>query len=150
VRIPKRFVISEDGSIVNDLRTGLSWQREVDKRCFTLAAAKEYAEQICIGGLSGWRLPTIEELLSIADYGKYNPAIDTIAFPEVSAEMGMRYASDRFRFWSSTAYAPNSAFVWSVYFIDGNLDSYDTASSARVRCVRRSERTRGSKRLVAQ
>jgi hypothetical protein len=33
-------------------------------------------------GYTNWRMPTVDELQSIADMGRFNPAIDTIYFPK--------------------------------------------------------------------
>ena len=51
------------------------------------------------GGFSDWRMPTVKELQSIADYNQINPSIPTAYFPNT-------VASD---YWSSTAYAGDTS-----------------------------------------
>jgi Protein of unknown function (DUF1566) len=61
-------------------------------------------------GGTGWRLPTVRELLSIVDFSGVNPSIDIANFPGTQAN----------GYWSSDAYAPNAAFAWDVGFDDGS------------------------------
>lgn len=76
------------------------------------------------GGFTDWRMPTFDELRSIVDYGRYNPAINTAFFPNTVAA----YC------WSSTT--GGSGYAWRVNFYDGygnhDLKSY----SYYVRAVR--------------
>jgi hypothetical protein len=47
---------------------GLNWE-----------SAKKYCKDLTIGQRKDWRLPTIQELLSIVDYSKFDPALDSSA-----------------------------------------------------------------------
>ena len=88
-------------------------------------ATKE-AKDCGLLGLDGWRLPTIKELLSIIDYGRFNPAVDANHF------------KGPFDWhWSSTpdASAP-SDYAWYVYLSYGNAHRYDQAFHGQVRAVR--------------
>lgn len=70
-----------------------------------------------------FRLPTVQELLSIVDYTKYNPATNL---------EGMKSAA----YWSSTSDVSDLTFAWGVCFYHG-YDSvgYD-GHNHYVRCVR--------------
>ena len=82
--------------------------------------------------MNNWRLPKIEELLSLVDYGRHNPAL-----PDGHLFIDHKLSNS---YWSSTPYANNPGFAWSVYF----YDSYDYCSSKYsnyyVRCVRGEQR----------
>ena len=79
---------------VKDSVTGLLWQRTVDSTPRKWPDAGSYCSSLLLAGLSGWRLPTAIEFLSIVDLGRHNPAIDTETFP-MPAVTG---------FWSSSPY----------------------------------------------
>jgi len=63
----------------------------------------------------GWRLPTLEELLSIVNYSKLDPATD------LSVMLASCY-------WTSTTGVYVSGYAWEVDFFYGN-DDYDNNSS---------------------
>ena len=73
-------------------------------------------------GKGGWRLPKIEELLSIVDYTTHNPAstADTTSG----------------HYWSSTIFARHTSYAWAVHFDAGNSDYYAKHTSRYVCCVR--------------
>jgi len=111
----KRFKEVKDGYL--DTKTGLVWQAE-DTGVMTWDAAMSYAEK-----LDGWRLPTIEELITIIDFSKYDPATEL---------PGMSTGS----YWGSSSSASNADNAWNVYFNGGHVSSYHKGSSRYVRCVR--------------
>ena len=90
------FVDNSDGTI-SDTSTGLMWQKATAPGTYTWEQALTYCENLTLpaGGYSDWRLPNRNELQSIVDYSRYNPAIDTTFFPGTVASY----------YWSSTTYA---------------------------------------------
>ncbi|MDQ7084049.1 MAG: DUF1566 domain-containing protein [Sulfurovum sp.] len=67
-----------DGTIT-DINTGLIWQQEDDNNTYTHANAILYCEGLDLGNDSThWRLPSIDELVSIIDNGRANPAINPL------------------------------------------------------------------------
>jgi hypothetical protein len=75
---------------------------------------------------TGWRLPTRRELLSIVNNGAVSPAIDSAYFPGTVSDW----------YWSADTYAPNPAFAWFVYFVDGYPYAYYESYYYYVRLVR--------------
>ena len=73
--------------------------------------------------MNRWRLPTIQELLSIVDYTKYNPATNL---------EGIKSA----RYWSSSPYVSDSLGAWAVSFCSGDSYHCHKNRSYYVRCVR--------------
>jgi len=111
-----------DEQVVYDVVTGLLWQRSsVDNKYWKQALS--YCESLDYGGYNDWRLPNIKELMSLLNYGRYNPSSD---FP------GYMYIY----FWSSSSTYESSANAWRIYQ-DGDV-SYAGKSSTpqQVRCVR--------------
>ena len=83
------------------------------------------AQGLC--GYKDWYLPDVEELRSIVNYGKYNPAIDLAYFSNIHGDW----------YWSSTRAAYNGGSAWLVRFDDGDDGFYDDNSyDAYVRLVR--------------
>ena len=83
---------------------------------------EEYIKQNKRQGKGRWRLPKIEELLSIVDYTTHNPAstADTTSG----------------HYWSSTIFARHTSYAWAVHFDAGNSDYYAKHTSRYVCCVR--------------
>ncbi|MBI4654572.1 MAG: DUF1566 domain-containing protein [Nitrospirae bacterium] len=84
---------------------------------------------LAVGGHSDWRLPTKKELMSIVDYSiSYpGPTINTTYFPNTKS----------FYYWSSTTYAGDPSYAWSVGFGEGGVyDGYAKDYYNYVRCVR--------------
>lgn len=118
-----RFTQNEDGTIT-DNETGITWTKE------TLAKDVTYNDAIKALG-EGWRLPTINELFSLADHARESPAIDTEAFPDTESDW----------YWSSTPIDWNDAAVWVVHFNGGYVGNGrrndDLACVRAVRCAHR-------------
>jgi hypothetical protein len=84
--IPEGPRFHVDGDTVLDRTTGLVWSREnVPGGTMNWKAAAEACGKLNLGGHSDWRLPTIRELLTLVDYERHDPAIDTTAFKCESA-----------------------------------------------------------------
>ncbi|MBK8639209.1 MAG: DUF1566 domain-containing protein [Chromatiaceae bacterium] len=77
-------------------------------RCDTAKFAAD-VNQAGLCGASDWRLPTVEELLSIVDYSGYSPAIDSAWFPNTLSSW----------YWSSSPVAYLDIYAWIVYFDSG-------------------------------
>ena len=110
--------------IVTDTETDLVWQKTYVSGK-TWQQALSYCEELTYAGYSDWRLPNKNELSSLINYAKSNPASD---FPDMPSE----------DFWSSTTYVmeyhPYDA--WYVGFYKGNVEYHTMIYDYYVRCVR--------------
>lgn len=77
-------------------------------------------------GASDWRMPSREELRSIVDYSRVNPAINVDYFPVTRAS----------RYWSSSPNANSANYAWGVHFNYGYGYYIHKSSSFHVRVVR--------------
>jgi hypothetical protein len=115
-----------DGTVTDNV-TGLMWQKAVAAGTYNWAQAKAYCPTLTLAGYHDWRLPTRIELVSLVDFGRSFPAIDTSYFPSTPSDW----------FWSSSPLAGSSSDAWGVDFPYGSTYSVAVFNSANVvRCVR--------------
>lgn len=96
----------------------------VGSSCDTAAfAAVVNASALC--GLTDWRLPTVSELLSIADQSRANPPLDTDVFPNSSLNAH----------WTSQTVAFDPDFAWYVYFTAAGNGMINKSNAAHIRLV---------------
>jgi hypothetical protein len=122
---PPAYQDNGDGT-VTDLNTGLMWQQAISGSPMDLDSANSYCSRLSLAGYSDWRLPAADELQSIVDYGKSNPAIDATAFPATQSSY----------YWSSIAYVNSTSSAWLVLFSNGGVSGDGKRSIYYVRCVR--------------
>lgn len=113
--------------VVVDGRTGLVWQDDAAAASTTAtwANAITTCEALSLGGYTDWRLPNVNELKSIRDMSRSNPAIEATFVNTASND-----------YWSSTSYAADSTDAWGVGFYSGNVYWDGKTNSDYVRCVR--------------
>lgn len=131
-----QLVTTGDDLTVRDTITGLTWQRDVlpkrsgcsgDNGACTWTEARSYCASLKLNGDSGWHLPGLMELLSIADHTRASPALNPRTFPT-------RPGSD---FWTSIP-AIDHPGDWDFYvsFDLGGFAIANSTSPRNVRCVR--------------
>jgi hypothetical protein len=116
------------GEVVTDSKLGLVWQDNSAAKSTKKKwkSAKKYCKNLSLAGYSDWRLPSYEELLSIVDYDRYDPAIMP-SFKNVNT-------SDYY--WSSSSYVSDDEYAWIVNFKIGYTYYYGKTNGYYVRCVR--------------
>ncbi|MBX3185166.1 MAG: DUF1566 domain-containing protein [Polyangiaceae bacterium] len=119
---PFDYSVDVDAKTVLDQVTGLLWQREPAPTTHTFDDAKSHCEGLTWGGRDDWRLPTRMELISIVDYTRGRPTLDSVAFP----------GTPQAAFWAGPR---RSNDALSVDFGDGTVDIEATTVSRHVRCV---------------
>jgi Protein of unknown function (DUF1566) len=117
-----RFAIWETttspvGDAVLDKETGLVWERSPATNKTGLSGAVVYSTTKIVVGRKGWRLPALEELLSLVDPGQMNPTLP-VGHPFVNVQLDYFY-------WSLTRGLPlltgEQNLVWGYDF--GNADT---------------------------
>ncbi|MBD9368832.1 DUF1566 domain-containing protein [Xanthomonas sp. XNM01] len=127
-----RFTHTHDAAgavlTVIDSSTGLEWtpapvggKRHTHQEALDACAALDHA------GHTDWALPTRQQLLSLVDLTRHDPAIDTDAFPGFPASW----------FWSSDLAAWSSASAWLVGFSYGGVGLSPRFSDGFALAVRR-------------
>lgn len=131
-----RFALTGDmdhadyGGMVVDQSTGLTWSRgNVPGGRMNWAKAKEACTALRLGGFTDWRLPTIQELLTLIDYERHEPAINTDFFQCESSW-----------YWTSTpAHSSPGGYAWIVHFSGGYSSWASQDGDGCVRAVRSSQ-----------
>ena len=101
-----------------DTKTGLEWSLE-NFGPFNWDETIEF----CENSEGDWRLPSLDELMTLVDTKIYNPATE---LPDMVS----------FYYWSSTIYACSTEYAWNVVFDYGH-DYCDYKDNIRyVRAVR--------------
>lgn len=136
-------------------KTDLIWQDNYSDNGGRIKMASwnnaiSYCNNLNALGYDDWRLPNINELVSITDIAKgtepktgggkeraINTSFDHSLFS---------YLKKSPWFWSSTTNATTLTKAWGVCFLDGHISPHDKIEANRhVRCVRNAENTTTSK-----
>ena len=127
------FTTLEAGAVVRHETTRLEWRRCAEGMSWTgtecTGSANAWTWQGALqqeDAVSGWRLPNINELRSIVERCRTEPAVNQQVFPDTPLST----------FWSASPYAGNAASAWVCSF-DGGRDGWAGKSATfSVRLVR--------------
>ena len=134
------FTDNGDGT-VTDQRTGLMWMRcPVGQRwkayqCHGKAVAldiEKFQKKLRnrkYAGHTDWRIPEIDELSTITELARINPAINVTIFPNTPAKS----------FWSNTVFSNDTRKYWQVQFLYGDNHVDNKSVKAHLRLVRDSK-----------
>ena len=118
-----------DSTALDQWNTGINpTQAQIDAASNSVGF-KNAVNVATLCGASDWRLPTVNELESLVDYGVAfpGPTIDATWFPNTVGDW----------FWSSSPYVVHADRAWLVNFYYGVVSGgYGRDSSVYVRLVR--------------
>jgi len=131
----KRFAICTHGApskpddAIFDKETGLVWERSPQSTMQTWDSGIVTSYSKAVGGRKGWRLPTIEELLSLVDPSNNNPTLP-------SEHPFLNIQTDGF-YWSCTlGMSTLPTYAWGYNFWNGDTSNVLKTSQAYVWLVR--------------
>jgi hypothetical protein len=130
IPVANRFELVLDGAAVLDKETGLVWERSPS----TGTVQWRWANSTCyvnrkLGNRRGWRLPTIEELLSLIDKSVAGPPYLPTGHPFITNAQSSFY-------WSATTSAIDTDKKWTLNFNTAEIGNHDKSNSFYVWCVR--------------
>ncbi len=116
------------GEIVVDYNSGLMWQQSGSEESMNFENASAYIAQINMeqyAGYNDWRLPTLEEAMSLVEPEKSNSGLNVDSV--FDQKQGWIWTSDIF----------SSSRMWIVVFYDGYCNNFDVdKGNSCVRAVR--------------
>lgn len=112
--------------VIKDERNAIYWQDTAESEYTSedWDDAVEYCDSLKLHGMTNWRLPTFEELLSITDYTRHKPAILPV-FTHVNNDS----------YWTSTDFSANRSRAWTIDFSTGYTYNNYKRTNHAVRCV---------------
>jgi hypothetical protein len=121
------FVSNDDGTCI-DLNTGLMWQKAHRPAYGRWEDALRYIQQLNkehFAGYANWRLPTIEEYLSLLTPQKQENGIyiNTLF-------------SDRLWLWTADIKDASTGFIWNANILYGSIFWIDKGNGQDIRAVR--------------
>jgi hypothetical protein len=120
-----RYVSNAAGT-VKDSMTGLTWQVSPSQSFGdTWTGAAPYCAQLNVSGVTGWRVPTASELLTLVDVMFAGPALDPSAFSTMLNE----------NFWSASPQTGSPGNAWDISLGPGSRGTAVTTLDEGVRCV---------------
>jgi len=130
-----RFTDNGNGTVTDNL-TGLIWTKNANAfgtRTWVQALSDANGLHDGIAGLTDgskagdWRLPNVQELQSLVDYGRSAPSL-----PAGHQFTGVQVAY----YWSSTTFVQTTGSTWTVFFNGGGVYPSEKSSIYYVWCVR--------------
>jgi hypothetical protein len=123
----RRFTPALGGAAILDRETGLVWDKAPDTAPVAWVDAPFTCFNRSVGGRRGWRLPTVEEILSLVDPSASSPALPA-GHPFVGIQPDL--------YWTATSIAGFGGEAYGVSMADGSLSDQSKAVLSRYWCVR--------------
>jgi hypothetical protein len=120
-----RFTDNGNGTVTDNL-TGLMWTKDAQQIAGEMDwyDAIDACNNLVFAGWEDWRLPNVREMLSLIDYGYYNPAL-TPGHPFINVP---QYPG---RYWVSTTMANNSLEAMHVPIVNGAVNGMNKINNIR-------------------
>jgi ankyrin repeat protein len=119
-----KYTKKEKNTII-DNENKIAWQTTLSDERMTYDKAKEYCLSLDLDYYNDYRLPTIDELISIVDSNKYKPATDEKSFPNTQP----------YFYWTSSSTGVLNQYE-TVDFNYGDRLPKNKDEKLNVRCVR--------------
>ncbi len=116
--------VVEKDTVIYDAATSLTWQATTELPQLNWERAQAYVDTLTYAGFDDWRLPTLEEAMSLMEPKKNEHGL----YIDPIFDMKQRWI------WTADKYSASRA--WYVSFIDGYCYGVDVFNNRYVRAVR--------------
>ena len=132
---PEPVVVKPQTHSTKDIVTidGLMYQNQPFTKRYTWQKAKEYCQDLTLGGYSDWRLPNRKELKKLLTK---NSSKSSKGYTQYIRREFIENLPKYSWFWTSTTYEKGSFLAWDVIFNGGYEDWYYKSSNLYALCVR--------------
>lgn len=122
----ERFTLVLDGAGVQDAKTGLIWEQAPDMEHDTWSRSLARCATKTVGGKSGWRAPTVDELKSLVDLEQKDPALPQgHPFSNIKSSI----------FWTATPSPKDDIVAWQLSFFSGEAVTDQKSGTRRMWCL---------------
>lgn len=124
--LPNNYEALARGKVILDSSTGLMWQQSGSSECMEYEKAQEYITQLNrekFAGYLHWRLPTLEEAMSLMKPVKYISLYHLA--PDFDENQSSMWTADRPRYENIFAlyedHFDDTSAAWHVSFLNGTV-----------------------------
>jgi hypothetical protein len=131
INTPERFVVlsSYNNEAVLDRETGLVWEQSPEITVHPWQVTQPLCNQKPVGSRRGWRLPTVQELLSLSD--------PTVPRPGPTLPTGHPFSNVQSSpYWTASSSTLGTSIAWGVNFTTGDPFSSAKSNEFLIWCVR--------------
>ncbi len=126
-----RFIVlsNMNSAAVLDRETGLVWERSPSTEILAWDRAHFHCNNLIVGNRKGWRLPTLQEVMSLIDPSASPPGpLLPAGHPFINVTTSL--------VWSATTNFGDPSHAWGVILQDGNEFVTNKGGGAAVWCIR--------------
>jgi Protein of unknown function (DUF1566) len=130
------FLFNSTSVVIEDLHTGLYWQRTAAATPMTVGNAATYCNTLSLGMYpTGWRVPSYKELMTLVDETPFDEYVNGALQPAWIDGDAFPFADVTAPYWTSSAYVPTQGYYYAVDFGSGVPTALPPGTSLLVRCV---------------
>jgi uncharacterized protein DUF1566 len=123
---PARFTLVLEGTGVKDNQTGFIWEQEPDRIHDVWGASVSRCATKTVGGKTGWRAPSVDELKTLIDPSQHDPALPAgHPFSNIKSEI----------YWTATPDPKDDIVAWQISFFSGEPVTDQKSGTRRMWCV---------------
>jgi len=122
----ERFTVVLDGAGVRDSQTGLIWELEPDREYDVWARSVARCPAKTVGGKTGWRAPSVQELKTLVDVSQHDPSLPAgHPFRSIKSDI----------YWTATPHPTDDIVAWQVSFLSGQPVTDQKSGTRRMWCL---------------
>lgn len=120
----KEAIFMDNGNgTVTDLRNNMIWEKGANQANYTWKDGVAYCEGLELAGENNWRLPSLEELEKITEFGRSQNVINPI------------FSCHEGNYWTATPHAASPGEYSTIGYFNAVSGAYPAEAAKLIRCV---------------